>query len=155
MTLPESTVAKVREALEAYLSAGHKESRREASVLAKEALQLLSAPPPAMGGLPDWAPKTLFIHNPRTPHHGEISCKHFGCVTVELAAQGTRDRLGELEGRAPHGKTVYEEQGGYIRFDPSSICLDGEFTPQELRDLCVYYEQRDNTQNKNNNQEKK
>ncbi len=71
-----------------------------------------AAPPPAMGGLPEGLTTTQsygaydidYGHNiPETHapilHERDEDCPKRGCIEVEVMPQGTRDRLGELEGR--------------------------------------------------------
>ncbi len=114
MTLPESTVAKVREAIISAEWLLRKIGESTEADKCQSALNLLdSAPPPAMGGLPE-LPR--WIH-PEMMHtilrvdlrSGELgkhqgfhdrmdSCAELGCLAVEICSPGTRDRLGALEG---------------------------------------------------------
>ncbi len=106
MTLPESTVAKVREALRAA------DDREDSPSKMSEWLRTLAAevrrltPPPAMGGLPDGLEgvRVMFgAHKlaewmksksgPGHLHAYDAECPGSGCTPIEIHPQGTRSSM--------------------------------------------------------------
>ncbi len=110
MTLPESTISKVAETLVSAEWLLRKIGESTEADKCQAALNILSAPPVPVGGLPEGLNglRIVFgVHrlapfmpkpDPRLGniHEYESECDSEGCTPIEVMPQGTRDRLAFL-----------------------------------------------------------